>query len=61
MPANPRVIEQVFTIPVVVLEDNLDRLFIPLPKVSGFPYLPKKDLLLQASPSVSHFKDSSWT
>jgi hypothetical protein len=48
-----RVIEQVFAIPVVLLEDNLDRLFIPLPKVNGFFYLPNKDLLLQEFPGAA--------
>jgi hypothetical protein len=40
-------IEQVFEIPVVVLSDDLDRFFVPLAKVNGYFYVPKKQLLLQ--------------
>jgi hypothetical protein len=46
-------IEQVFGIPVLLREDNLDRFFIPLPKVEGFFYLPRKDLLLQEFPRTA--------
>lgn len=48
-----RVIEQVFPIPVLLLEDNLDRFFISLPKVEGFFYLPRKELLLQEFPGIA--------
>ena len=48
-----RVIKQVFNIPVLVLEDDLDRLFIPLPRVQGFHYLPTKEILLQEFPGAA--------
>jgi hypothetical protein len=47
------VIEHVFGIPVVVLSDNLDRFFVPLPRVEGYFYLPNKQVLLQEFPKTA--------
>lgn len=48
-----QVIEHVFAIPVLVLSDNLDRFFVPLPKVEGYFYLPKKQPLLEEFPQTA--------
>lgn len=40
-------IENVFEIPVSVVDDNLDPLFTPIPQFQGYYYVPKTDLLAQ--------------
>jgi hypothetical protein len=46
-------VEHVFGIPVLVRSDNLDRFFVPLPKVQGYFYLPRRQLLLQHFPATA--------
>jgi predicted Zn-dependent protease len=41
------VIEDLFEIPVSLVEDNLDQLFTPIPQFQGYYYVPKTDLLSQ--------------
>ena len=41
------VIEDLFDIPVSLVEDNLDQLFTPIPQFQGYYYVPNTDLLSQ--------------
>jgi len=46
-------IEKVFAVPVFVVEDTLDRLFVPLPRFEGYFYEPRRDLLKQEFPDMA--------
>lgn len=48
-------IENVFALPVSVMEDSLDRFFIPLPKFEGF-YEPRRDVLEEEFPDTAVFQ-----
>jgi predicted Zn-dependent protease len=50
-----KLIEEVFAIPVRLLEDRLDRLFVPLPKFEGYLCEPKTILLKQEFPDTAVF------
>lgn len=48
-------IKEVFAIPVRILEDGLERFFVSLPKVDGYYYIPKIELLIQEFPGAAIF------
>ncbi len=48
-------IEEVFAIPVRVLEDSLERVFVPLPEFEGYSCVPKLALLAEEFPETAVF------
>lgn len=48
-------IEEVFAIPVRVLEESLERFFVPLPEFEGYSCVPKMALLAEEFPDTAVF------